>query len=70
MASRWQQTAISALVTIASICTIIPPVRSDVPADNPLISDELCLKTINDVLTQARQSGKFSVSEQDRKIVE
>jgi signal peptidase I len=69
MSYRWQQRFIFGLIGIGvSSCTIQPGL-SDVPPtpDNPLISEFLCLKVIEDNLAKARIGG--DITEEDKKIL-
>jgi signal peptidase I len=69
MSNRWQQKVILGSIAIAMTWTIGEPGVSDVslPADNPLISESLCLKVVEDTVTKVRTAR--DLTEEDKKIL-
>ncbi|MBW4623909.1 MAG: signal peptidase I [Cyanosarcina radialis HA8281-LM2] len=64
---RWHQKVIFGLIGIGASWTIAQAGISDVSADNPLLSESLCLKVLENAVEQARTGG--NVTEEDRKIL-
>ena len=67
MLYKWKKRVISVLMGVGISWTISQPSLSDVPPNNSLLSESLCLNVLEGVLEKGRTNR--SISEEDRKIL-
>lgn len=67
MLYKWQKRVVSVLIGIGMSWTISQPSLSAVPPKDPLLSESLCLKVLENALKKGRTNR--SISEEDRKTL-